>query len=67
MGLSKHQDHGMNVLEIFELTLVLGLVRVILRSSLEEWAKIYLYAKHMLMTLSLIILTNLFVMSLAKS
>jgi hypothetical protein len=45
----------------------LGLVRPILLSSLEKWKKICLYAKYMLMILSLILLTNLFVMSLVKS
>jgi hypothetical protein len=34
--------------------------RVILHFSLEEWTKIYLYDKYMLMTLSLVLLTNLF-------
>jgi hypothetical protein len=47
--------------------MVLILVRVILHSSLDGWAKIYLYVKYMLMILSLILLTNLFMMSLAKS
>jgi hypothetical protein len=36
MGLNKHQEHGMNVLEIFLLTMDLGLVRLILLSSLEN-------------------------------
>jgi hypothetical protein len=35
MGLSKHQEHGMNVLGISSLIMVLGLVKWILRSSLE--------------------------------
>jgi hypothetical protein len=63
MGLSKHQEHGMNVLGISSLIMVLGLVKWILRSSLELWAKIYLYDKYMLMILSLSLLINLFVMS----
>jgi hypothetical protein len=67
MGLSKNQEHGMNALGTFLLKIILGLVRLILLSSLEKWVKIYLYAKFMLMILSLFLLTNLFVMSLAKS
>jgi hypothetical protein len=35
MGLSKHQEHSMNVLGIFLLKMVLGLVRQTLPSSLE--------------------------------
>jgi hypothetical protein len=62
MGLSKHQEHGMNALEIF----LSKMVRPILLSSLEKWKKIYLYAKYILMILSLVLLTNPFVMSLAK-
>jgi hypothetical protein len=34
MGLSKHQEHGMNALEIFYLTIVLGLERVILLTKI---------------------------------
>jgi hypothetical protein len=67
MGLSKHQEHGMNILGIFLLKMVLGLVRRILLSSLERWEKIYLYAKYMLMILYLVLLTHSFVMILAKS
>jgi hypothetical protein len=67
MGLSKHQEHGMNALEIFLLKMVLGLVRLILLSSLEKWEKICLYVKYTLMILSLVLLTNPFVKSLAKS
>jgi hypothetical protein len=36
MGLSKHQEYGMNDLEIFLLKMVLGLVRPTLLSSLEK-------------------------------
>jgi hypothetical protein len=50
----------------FLLKMVLGLVRPTLLSSLEKWVKIYLNAKSMLMILYLVLLTNLFVMSLAK-
>jgi hypothetical protein len=49
MGLSKLYEHGMSALRIFLLKMVLGLVRQIPCSSLEKWAKIYLYAKYMLM------------------
>jgi hypothetical protein len=66
MGLSKHQEHGMNALGTFLLKMVLGLVRPTLLSSLEKWVKIWLYAKSMLMILYLVLLTNPFVMSLAK-
>jgi hypothetical protein len=51
MGLSKHQEHGMNDLGIFSLKMVLGLVRSTLLSSLERWEKIYLYSKYTLMIL----------------
>jgi hypothetical protein len=67
MGLNKLQEHGMNSLEIFLLKIVLGLVRWIPHSSLERWVKIYLYVKYMLMISSLVLLINLFVMSLARS
>jgi hypothetical protein len=40
MGLGKLQDHGMNALEIFLLTMVLGLTRQIPLFSLEGWTKI---------------------------
>jgi hypothetical protein len=66
MGLSKHQERGMNALGTFLLKMVLGLVRPTLLSSLEKWVKICLYAKSMLMILYLVLLTNPFVMSLAK-
>jgi hypothetical protein len=67
MGLSKHQEYGMNVLGTFSLKMVLRLVKRIQLSSLERWAKICLYVKYALMILSLVLLTNPFVMSLAKS
>jgi hypothetical protein len=51
MGLSKHQEHGMNDLVTSLLKSVLGLVRLTLLYSLEKWVKIYLYAKFMLMIL----------------
>jgi hypothetical protein len=67
MGLSKHQEHGMNDLGTLLLKMVLRWVKQIQLSLLERWAKNYLYAKHILMILSLVLLTNHFVMSLAKS
>jgi hypothetical protein len=66
MVLSKHQEHNMNVLGTSLLKMVLGLVRPTLPSSLEKWVKIYLYDKSMLTILYLVLLTNLFVMNLAK-
>jgi hypothetical protein len=66
MGLNKHQEHGMNILRTFLLKIVLGLVRPTLLSSLEKWVKKFLYAKSILMKLYLVLLTNPFVMSLAK-
>jgi hypothetical protein len=66
MGLSKHQEHDMNALGTFLLKMVLELVRLTLLSLLEKWIKICLYAKSMLMILYLVLLTNPFVMSLAK-
>jgi hypothetical protein len=66
MGLSKQQEYGMNALGTFLLKMILGLVRPTLLSSLEKWVNIYLYDKSMLMILYLVLLTNPFVMSLAK-
>jgi hypothetical protein len=60
MGLSKHQEYGMNVLENSLLKIVLGLVRPTLLSLLEKWVKIYLYGKSILMILYLILLINPF-------
>jgi hypothetical protein len=67
MGLSKHQEHGMNALGTFSLKMVLRLVKHVQLSLLERWAKICLYDKYMLMILSLGLLTSHFVMTLAKS
>jgi hypothetical protein len=67
MGSKKHQEYGMNGLKIFLLKIILGLLRRILRSSLEKWAKIYLCAKYMLMVSFLVLLINHLVMSLARS
>jgi hypothetical protein len=66
MGLSKHQEHGINALGTSLLKMDLGLVRPTLLSSLEKWVKICLYAKSILMILYLVLLTNHFVMSLVK-
>jgi hypothetical protein len=67
MGLSKLQEHDMNALGIFLLKMGLGLIRRIPRSSLEKWAKIYLYAKYILMISFFVLLINHFVMNLARS
>jgi hypothetical protein len=66
MSLSKHQEHDMNDLGTFLLKIVLELVSPTLLFLLEKWVKIYLYTKSMLMILYLILLTNHFVMGLAK-
>jgi hypothetical protein len=66
MSLSKHQEYGMNDLGIFLLKMVLELVRPTLLSLLGKWEKICLYVKYTLMILSLVLLTNPFVKSLAK-
>jgi hypothetical protein len=66
MSLSKHQEYGMNDLGIFLLKIVLELVRPTLLSLLGKWEKICLYVKYTLMILSLVLLTNPFVKSLAK-
>jgi hypothetical protein len=58
VGLSKHQEYGMNDLETFLLKIVLGLIRPTLLSSLEKCVKICLYAKSILMILYLVLLTN---------
>jgi hypothetical protein len=67
MGLSKLIEHGMNALWIFTPKMVLKLVKSILLSSLEGLTKTYLFAKFILMTSYLVILINLFVMSLVRS
>jgi hypothetical protein len=59
MGLSNHQDNGMNDLGTFSLKMVLRLVKRIQLSLQKRWAKIYLYAKYTLMILSLVLLINL--------
>jgi hypothetical protein len=67
MGLNKLQGYGMIALAIFLLKMVLGLVRQIPHSSLERWAKIYLYAKYILMISFLALLLPPFVKSLVRS
>jgi hypothetical protein len=67
MSLNRLQEHGMNALGIFSLKMILGLVRWIPHSSLERWAKIYLYDKYMLMISFLALLMPHFVKSLARS
>jgi hypothetical protein len=66
-GLKQAPRAWYDCLRDFLIENVLGLVRQILLSSLERCVQICMYAKYMLMTLSLVILTNPFVMSLAKS
>jgi hypothetical protein len=67
MGLNKLEENGMNALGIFLLKMVLGLVKRILHSSLEKWAKIYLCDKYMLMISFFVLLINPFVMCLVRS
>jgi hypothetical protein len=57
----------MNDLGTFSLTIVFRLVKPILLYSQEGLIMISLYAKFMLMTLSLVLLINPFVMSLVRS
>jgi hypothetical protein len=59
MGLSNHQEYGMNALGTFSLKMVLRLVKQIQLSLLKRWVKIYLYAKYTLMILSFVLLINL--------
>jgi hypothetical protein len=66
-GLKQASRAWYECLRFFLMKMVLGLVRPILLSSLEKWEKICLYAKYILMILSLVLPTNLFVMSLTKS
>jgi hypothetical protein len=65
-GLKQAQRAWYGCLRTSLLKMVLGLVRLTLLSSLEKWVKICLYAKSMLTILYLVLLTNPFVMSLAK-
>jgi hypothetical protein len=67
MDLSKFLEYGMNVLGIFSPKIVLRLVKPILLSSVERLTNIYSFVKFMLMTQYLILLINLFVMSLVRS
>jgi hypothetical protein len=57
MGLSKPQEHGMNAWETFLLLMVSKSEKLILLSSLKHLTKTCLYAKFMLMVLSLGLLT----------
>jgi hypothetical protein len=56
----------MNVLGIFLLKMILGLVRRIPHSSLEKWANIFLYAKYMLMISFFALLMPLFCEKFSK-
>jgi hypothetical protein len=66
-GLKQAPRAWYECLRNFHVKMVLGLVKQILHSSLEKWAKICLYAKYMLIISFLILLVNPFVMSLAIS
>jgi hypothetical protein len=66
-GLKQAPRAWYECLRNFLVKMVLGLVKQILHSSLEKWAKICLYAKYMLIISFLILLINPFVMSLAIS
>ncbi|WP_309475306.1 hypothetical protein [Acinetobacter bereziniae] len=50
MGLSKHQEHGMNALEIFLFPMLSRSGKLILLFLLRLAMAIYLYAKYMSMT-----------------
>jgi nitrate reductase gamma subunit len=65
MGLSKHQEHDMNDLEIFLSKINLKLEKSIRHSSPREWSKVHLFAKYMLMILFLAQQTVHIVKSLA--
>jgi hypothetical protein len=65
-GLKQAPRAWYEFLRDFLIKMVLGLVRPTLLSSLEKWEKICLYAKYKLMILSLVLLTNPYVKSLAK-
>jgi hypothetical protein len=64
MGLSKPQEHDMNARETFLLLMVSKSEKLILLSPLKHLTKTCLYAKFMLMILSLGLLTNHLVKSL---
>jgi hypothetical protein len=65
-GLNQALRAWYECLRDFLLKIILGLVKPTLLSSLEKWVKICLYAKSMLTILYLVLLTDPFVMSLAK-
>jgi hypothetical protein len=67
MGLSKHQEHGMNAYEIFLSLMTSKSEKSILHSLLKLLQMICFYAKFMLMILYLGLLTNLLVKSLVGS
>jgi hypothetical protein len=66
-GLKQAPRAWYKCLRDFLIEMVLELVRRIPHSSLKKWVKIYLYTKYTLMILSLVLLTNPFVVSLARS
>jgi hypothetical protein len=65
-GLNQAPRAWYEYLRDFLIKMTLGLVRLTLLCSLEKWVKICLCDKCMLMILYFILLTNSFVMSLAK-
>jgi hypothetical protein len=65
MGLSKHQEHGMNALEIFLFLILSMLGKLILLFSLIHVMVICLYAKYMSMIKYFVLLTKSLVKSLA--
>jgi hypothetical protein len=67
MGSSKPQEHGMNACETFLSLMASKLVKLTLLSSPKLLLKTFLYAKFMLMILSLGLLTSNLVKSLVGS
>jgi hypothetical protein len=67
MGSSKPQEHGMNACETFLSLMASKLVKLTLLSSPKLLLKTCLYAKFMLMILSLGLLTSNLVKSLVGS
>jgi hypothetical protein len=65
-GLNQAPRAWYECLRDFLIKMILGLVRPTLLSSLEKWEKICLYAKYILMILSLVVLTNPFCEEFSK-
>jgi hypothetical protein len=66
MVLSKHQEHGMNALEILLVQIYLKSGRPILHYSQRLLMEIYLWVKYMLMVLYLVLLIKSLVKILAE-